>query len=244
MRMFILILLFSSAAIAGVTFTAPTRPASGVSGNKQVIFNDAGSFGSNAGFIFDKATGDIGIGISPTTILDVLSNISGAAIRMQGSTNPNISVVDTTNSVNTKIQSLNTSGFVGTETNHNFDLGTNNLSRLIIFAGGNIQNTNFTKLGSLAPSIKMAKLTGTGGTAEGWATDVAHGLGDITKIISATVLLTPSNGNIIPPGFTVVSEFEYDFFIDPTNVKVIATATNSGAILASSAFVILLTLEE
>ncbi len=121
---------------------------------------------------------------------------------------------------------------------------TNDTERMRIDSSGDVTHTNFTKLGSTAPAIKHKKLTGTGGTAEGWSTNVAHGLGDVSKILSATVLLTAPNGNPIPPGFTVVSEFEYDFFIDPTNVKVIATATNSGSILASSPFVILLTLEK
>lgn len=107
-----------------------------------------------------------------------------------------------------------------------------------------ISHTGFTKLGSTAPNIKMKKLTGTGGTVEGWTTNVAHGLGDISKIISATIMLTAPNGNLIPPSFTDVAEFQYDFLITPTNFVASGTATNSGSILASSPFVVLLTLEE
>jgi len=266
MKIFVLILLlFSSAVIAEINLTAPARPASGVGGDKQVVFNDAGSFGANSGFVFDKVTGNVGIGTaSPSSISHIKADPPGSVgdgpagqliiqalgtsintnaiitgYNSDGSGNPNNQLwyLGNSSSSNSDILFLNRIAA-------NLSLGTNGLTRFVISSTGNIQNTNFTKLGSLAPSIKMAKLTGTGGTVEGWTTNVAHGLGDISKIISATVLLTPPNGNIIPPGFTTVAEFQYDFFIDPTNVLVRATATNSGSILASSAFVILLTLEE
>ncbi|MEI6532504.1 MAG: hypothetical protein WCO06_01550, partial [Candidatus Roizmanbacteria bacterium] len=48
--------------------------------NTQIQFNDSGAFGANANFVFDKATGNVGIGTgSPVSLLDVNGNITGSA---------------------------------------------------------------------------------------------------------------------------------------------------------------------
>ncbi len=215
-------------------------------------------------FVIDK-TGKVGIGIdAPETALQVKANTPGTVgdnpggqIIIQGlGTSINTNAVITGYNSNVSGNPNNQLWYLGSSSSSNqnitlinriaasLSLGTNGISRLVISSAGNITNNNFTKLGSVAPLIKMAKLTGTGGTAENWITNVAHGLGDISKIISATVLLTAPNGNLIPPFFTDVPEFEYEYFITSTNITVSASATNSGSILSSSPFVILLTLEE
>ena len=92
------------------------------------------------------------------------------------------------------------------------------------------------------PNVKIKKLTGTTGATEGDTTDIAHGL-TLSKIIGLNVLVTATNGNLIPPSFVRVFEFQYDVFIDPTNIKVILSIANSGSIL-NSAITVLLTHEE
>ncbi len=91
--------------------------------------------------------------------------------------------------------------------------------------------------------IKTKKLTGTTGATENSVTTMAHGLADINKIIGAQVLVTSSNSNRIPPVFTSVAEYEYDFYIDATDVRVALHATNSSNI-TSGAIMVLITYEE
>ena len=107
----------------------------------------------------------------------------------------------------------------------------------------NVLNDGFTKLGSGAPTIKMKKVTGTTGATEGDSTNIAHGFGDISKILGFRVLVTTSSGNRVPPVFTSVAEHEYDSFINSTNVLVTLTATNSGSLL-NRAITVLITYEE
>ncbi len=101
----------------------------------------------------------------------------------------------------------------------------------------------FTKLGSVAPAIKMKKLTGTTGVAEGNSINIVHGFGDISKILGFHVLVSTASGNRVPPAFASVAEHEYDSFINATNVLVTLTATNSGSLL-SRAITVLITYEE
>ena len=89
--------------------------------------------------------------------------------------------------------------------------------------------------------VKITKLTGTTGATEGSTTSIAHGL-TLSKIIGLDVLVTANNGNLIPPTFVSVSEFQYDVFIDPTNIRVILSIANSGSIL-NGAITVLLTHE-
>ena len=88
----------------------------------------------------------------------------------------------------------------------------------------------------------VKKLTGTTGATEGSFTNVAHGL-TLAKIIGMQVLVTADNGNLIPPAFDTIAEFEYGAFLSATNAVVDLSATNSGNLL-SNAFTVLLTYEE
>ena len=126
--------------------------------------------------------------------------------------------------------------------NGSLSLNTNSLSRLTVSSDGNVTINGFTKLGSTAPNVKMKKLTGTTGATEGSTTSIAHGL-TLSKIIGFNVLVTASNGNSITHGLTFSSEFEYDQFIDATNVVIRLSGTNSGNLL-SQAIKVLLVFEE
>ena len=107
---------------------------------------------------------------------------------------------------------------------------------------GDLEVSDFTKLGSTAPVIKMKKLTGTTGGTEGDTTDLTHGL-TVSKIIGCQVFVTQSSNNLVPPAFTDVAEHEYEFFILVNVVRVLLTATNSGSII-NGAITVLLTYEE
>ena len=86
-------------------------------------------------------------------------------------------------------------------------------------------------IGSDCPAIKMKKLTGTTGAAEGSITDIAHGV-TLSKIVGALVFIDEvTASNKVPPGFMAVVENEYDFFILATNVRIVLSATNSGSLL-------------
>lgn len=118
---------------------------------------------------------------------------------------------------------------------------TNNLERVGIAENGNVELVNFTKLGSGSPNIKFKKLTGTTGATEGSTINIAHGL-TAAKIIGFDVLVN-ANNNLIPMAFVDVAEFEFNAFIDPTNVKVNLSSTNSANLL-SNTVTVLLTYEE
>ena len=96
---------------------------------------------------------------------------------------------------------------------------------------------------SAYPFALQKKLTGTTGATEGDTTNIAHGFGDISKILGYHVLVSTSSGNRVPPAFTSVAEHEYDAFMDGTNVVVALTAANSGSLL-SRAISVLVTYEE
>lgn len=101
----------------------------------------------------------------------------------------------------------------------------------------------YTKLGDInSPAIKMKKLTGTTGAAEGDSANVAHGL-TTAKIISISCLVADGAGSYYPPGYTALAGYEYDVRFGGTNVVVTNHATNSENIL-SKAFTILITYEE
>lgn len=66
------------------------KPASGGSGspagsNTQIQFNDGGSFGADAGLVFNKASGSVGIGTAPSFLLDVRGAGTSEHINIQGS---------------------------------------------------------------------------------------------------------------------------------------------------------------
>ena len=105
-----------------------------------------------------------------------------------------------------------------------------------------IKGLNTGAVGSDVPNIRTKKLTGTAGATEGSNTTIAHGL-TLGKIIGLNVLVTASNGNKIPPGLVSTAEFEYDAFIDSTNVVIVLSSTNSGN-MVNGAIVVLLVYEE
>jgi phage pi2 protein 07 len=125
--------------------------------------------------------------------------------------------------------------------------------RLVIKNGGNvgIGTTNptaklevdgFTKLGSDAPKIKVKKLTTTMGANQGDAKLIPHGLSP-SKILSTSILVEFVTDNFVPANYTNVSGYEFQYFINGGDVKVIAMAGNSSQIINKN-IKVLITYEE
>lgn len=92
--------------------------------------------------------------------------------------------------------------------------------------------SGFSKLGSDAPLIKVKKLTGTTGAAQGDIIPISHGLTS-TKILSITVLVQfETNGQYVPHSYTNTNGYQFDFFSDATNIQIRNHPTNSGQILS------------
>jgi hypothetical protein len=100
----------------------------------------------------------------------------------------------------------------------------------------------FTQLGSDAPKIKVKKLTGTTGAAEGNAVNVAHGLtGGKILAVTAVVFSAANVGWLLET--TSDAGYQYHVKFDATNVVVTNHATNSENILSKS-FTLTLIYEE
>jgi hypothetical protein len=90
----------------------------------------------------------------------------------------------------------------------------------------------FSKLGADAPAVKVKKLTGTTGAAQGDIIPISHGLTS-TKILSITVLVQfEANGQYVPHSYTNTNGYQFDFFSDATNIQIRNHPTNSGQILS------------
>ena len=94
-----------------------------------------------------QSGGNVGIGTSSP---DYHLEIEDAA-------SPAIALKDTTNNVITKMFSANSQGFVGTESNHDLRIRTNNTDKVSITSGGNVG------IGTTTPNEKLVVGT-TGGT--------------------------------------------------------------------------------
>jgi hypothetical protein len=145
---------------------------SGVTNPNQVYiytatnaFNIRGASGSN---FFIKTTGEVGIGTTnPETILEINNPL-----------NPSIRVTDTRNTVRTHVSSQETRGFIGTFSNHDLRLMTNNASRMTIKTDGNVG------IGTTAPTETLQ--------VEG--TTLLNGVTTISTLLAANLpLLTLEN---------------------------------------------------
>jgi len=65
-------------------------------------------------------------------------------VSLTGASNPNYRVTDSTNSVITKLQSLDSQGLVGTESNHDFQLRANNVIVVNVTTSGNLVQPSFS----------------------------------------------------------------------------------------------------
>ncbi|MCA9358194.1 right-handed parallel beta-helix repeat-containing protein, partial [Candidatus Kaiserbacteria bacterium] len=116
------------------------------------------------------AAGRVGIG---TTTMDRLLNVAGA-------TNAGARFTDTTNEVKVDVRSEDFQGFLGTFSNHDLRLITNNTSRLTITSGGNVG------IGTTSPYAKLSLEHKVSDAKDVMRVDVFDGLGTTTKFIIDT----------------------------------------------------------
>ena len=82
-------------------------------------------------------SGSIGIGTaSPTKALEIISNTSQDGIKISGTSNPRLTIIDTTNNVQFDALTTDTEAVLRTDTNHPLHLSTNGTLRLTIAASG------------------------------------------------------------------------------------------------------------
>jgi hypothetical protein len=82
-------------------------------------------------------SGSIGIGTaSPTKALEIISNTSQDGIKISGTSNPRLTIIDTTNSVQFDALTTDTEAVLRTDTNHPLLLSTNGSERMRITSGG------------------------------------------------------------------------------------------------------------
>jgi hypothetical protein len=109
-------------------------------------------------------------------------------------------------------------------------------------AAGNLEVDGFTKPGLDAPAIKMKKYTGTTAAAEGGEVIIAHGL-TLSKIISVTAIVEATSTFHVHEGYTNNVEYQFNWYLTDTQIRVWNTAGNSGSIL-SKPIKILVTYEQ
>jgi hypothetical protein len=108
---------------------------------------------------------------------------------------------------------------------------------------GNITTSGFSKLGDVAPKIKMKKLTGynTSGS-DGGATTIPHGLTSAKILSVSTLVFYDSNGGI-HPGYEGGAGYNFSYAFDANNVTVILVS-GQNVNIRNKPIVVLITYEE
>jgi hypothetical protein len=103
----------------------------------------------------------------------------------------------------------------------------------------------FTKLGSTAPLIKMAKLTGTTAASQGGFTSISIGAINPAKIISIVVMVQWSStpGDWIANGYNAGTGYEFTWNMNGSTLNVSNISGNSANIL-SKPIMVLITYEQ
>jgi len=126
-------------------------------------------------------------------------------------------------------------------TTNKYSFRVGGVDKFTIDSAGNIASTGGNILGAGAPSIKMKKITGTTGAAQGNMVSVPHGLTS-SKIIGFQVIVHYTTELGMIPGMSDPDGYEYSSWYDVTNFVLKTHLTNSANIL-SKPFTILITYE-
>ena len=173
--------------------------------------------------------GRVGIGtLLPSSILEVKTPTDSYGIQHTDGTVTFGSYVSTT-----------FGAYLGTRSNHPLRFFVNSGStKLQIETGGNVVVTDYTKLGGAsAPAIKQKLITGfITQFSEGFTTSIPHGLTP-AKILNVSIFVEATNGftgllNQVPPNYIATAEMLYSYVVEPSNVEVTLSNTDSGSLLA------------
>jgi hypothetical protein len=93
--------------------------------------------------------------------------------------------------------------------------------------------TGYTTLGTGNPAVKLAKFTGTTASTQGGSVTVAHGLTG-SKILGVSCGVAFTTNAYMTPGLTTIAGYEFNCYVDGTNINVINKTANSANILSKS----------
>jgi hypothetical protein len=153
--------------------------------------------------------GNVGIGASGMNArLEVVQSGTTDGIRVSGGTNPLLVATDGT--IRTKLQVLtaNSEGLVGTETNHNFGLFTNNTEKVTVTSGGNVG------VGTTGPNARLE--VAQSGTSDGIR--VSGGTNPLVTATDGTIraklqVVTASNEGLVG------TESSHNFGVYTSNIE-------------------------
>lgn len=126
-------------------------PRSVAGSDGQIQYNNGGVEGGAGQFYYDDTNHRVGIGTSsPNKALQIVTNQSGGGLRIQGSRSPRYQMIDTTTPMIYEAAATDTYAMIGTFSNHDVILKTNDISRLYIKANGRIG------IGTDSPAYELA----------------------------------------------------------------------------------------
>lgn len=94
-----------------------------------------------------------------------------------------------------------------------------------------LEVNGYTKLGTNAPAVKMVKVTSTTAATQGGWIDIPMGV-TATKVLAIDILVEYGAGLVMPKNFTINPGYEYDCYMNGTNLRVFNKTGNSSFILS------------
>jgi len=133
----------SSATAGAITLAGTLATTNGGTGltsftSGGVVYSSSSSaLATGSALVFDGT--NLGVGVaSPTKKLDILSNTSQDGIRISGSANPRLTIIDTTTPVQFDALCTDTEAVLRTDTNHPLVFSTNGTERMRLDTSGNL----------------------------------------------------------------------------------------------------------
>jgi len=117
-----------------------TNPVTGTGTSGQVAyFNGTTSITSESNLFWDATNDRLGINnATPGKSLDIVTNVSQDGIRITGSSNPRLTIIDSTNNVQFDVLTTDTEAVIRTDTNHPLHFTTNGVPRMYLNTSGNL----------------------------------------------------------------------------------------------------------